>query len=87
MTRPNKFARAVAKRESDAASPAPADNANTTKQTVTMTRHLHNELGTLLRTLALEHHVRMPLGPVGVKLYEIFMDDPQLQQEVVKRMT
>jgi hypothetical protein len=87
MTRQNKFARAVAKRESDAASPTPPDNTHTTKQTVTMTRHLHNQLGRLLSDLALEHHVRMPLGPVGVRLYEIFLDDPKLQQEVVKRMT
>lgn len=85
MTRPNKFAAAVARREADAATPAPADK-NLTKVTVTLTRHTRNLLSKLLADLALENHVRMDVGPVGVKLYEIFLDNPDLQKEVIQRM-
>ncbi len=87
MTRPNKFVRAVAKREADAAAPATGDM-HTTKQTFTFTRHLHHRLVQLLADLKLQHRLRkLPLGPVGVTLFEIFADDPELQKEVIRRLT
>lgn len=82
----SKFAKAVAARETAAVTPAPSTNGATMKTTVTLTRHTRTELTKTFADLGLKHGCELNIGPVGAILYEMFLADPGIQQEVITRL-
>lgn len=87
----SKLARATVARTAPATeAPPKAPDSTTTTTTVQMSKHLRAELDT--RFIELRRDTGLPakrlgIGPVSVALYEAFLADPDLQREVIRRLT
>jgi hypothetical protein len=83
----NKFARAIDQRQNPTPDTSAPLGKATTMTTVEMSRHLRAQLDTLFAQLYATSGRRVKIGPASVALYELLIESPDLQQEVIKRLT